>query len=81
MARGCHFKVREGKCGMERTGGSGAGCEGVEVCGYNMGFFRGGEVRDQVDQVCGGGRIETDDVILRMESKIQLGVIVCSSLR
>ena len=38
-------------------------------------------MRDQVDRVCGGGRIGTDDVILRMESKILLGVIVCSSLR
>ena len=41
MARGCRFKVREGKCGMEGAGGSGPGYEGVEACGFVMFFFRG----------------------------------------
>ena len=36
-ARGCRFKVREGKCGMERTAVQG---QGVRVW-VHYGFFRG----------------------------------------
>ena len=32
-------------------------------------------------RVCGGGWLKTYNVNLRTESKIRLGVIVCSSLR
>jgi hypothetical protein len=38
------------------------------------------EFKSKGGRVCGGGWLETYDVNLRMESKIQLGVIACSLL-